>query len=107
MLRLLIKDITVEKRRAERKAVLHIRWQGGAVEDLSVDLPLAAPDKVRYPEALVNRVRSLAPTMTDAQIAATLNQEGLLSAKGKRFTPSMVKWIRYRYDIPAPSLKGT
>ena len=43
MLRLLIKDITVEKRRAERKAVLHIRWQGGAVEDLSVDLPLPAP----------------------------------------------------------------
>jgi len=105
MLRLLLKDITVEKRRVERKAVLHIRWQGGAVEDLSVDLPLPAPDKVRYPEALVSRVRSLAGAMTDAQITATLNQEGLLSAKGKPFTRSMVNWIRYRYDIPAPSLK--
>jgi hypothetical protein len=105
MLRLLIKDVTVEKRRAERKAVLHIRWQGGAVEDLSVDIPLAAPDRVRYPEALVNRVRTLAATMTDGQITATLNQEDLLSAKGKRFTPSMVKWMRYRYDIPTPSLK--
>jgi len=60
MLRLLIQDITVEKRRAERKAVLHTRWQGGAVEDLLVELPLPAPDKVRYPEALVSRVRSLA-----------------------------------------------
>ena len=105
MLRLLIKDITVEKRRAQRKAVLHIRWQGGAVEDRSVDLPLPAPDKVRYPEALVNRVRSLAATMTDAQITATLNQEGLLSAKGKAFTLSMVKWIRHRHSIQAPSLK--
>ena len=92
MLRLLIKDITVEKQPAQRKAVLHIRWQGGAVEDRWVDLPLPAPDRVRYPEALVNRVRSLALGMTDAQISATLNQENLLSAKGKPFTPSMVKW---------------
>ena len=38
--------------------------------------------------------------MTDAQISATLNQENVLSAKGKPFTPSMVKWMRYRYDIP-------
>ncbi len=105
MLRLLIKDITVEKQAAPRKAVLHIRWQGGAVEDRSVDLPLPAPDRVRYPEALVNRVRSLASSMTDAQISATLNAENLLSAKGKRFTPSMVKWMRYRYDIPMPSHK--
>jgi excisionase family DNA binding protein len=107
MLRLLIKDITVEKHRAERKAVLHIRWQGGAVEDLSVDIPLAAPDRIRYPEAMVNRVRSLAATMTDAQITATLNQEGLRSAKGKVFTPSMVKWMRYRYNIPTVPLKGS
>lgn len=105
MLRLLIKDITVEKRRPERKVVLHIRWQGGAVEDLILDLPLPVPDKVRYPEAIVNRVRSLAKNLTDRQIMATLNQEGLLSAKGKPFTLSMVKWIRYRYDIPAPLLK--
>jgi excisionase family DNA binding protein len=105
MLRLLINDITVEKRRPERKAVLHIRWQGGALEDLWIDIPLAAPDRVRYPETTVNRVRTLAESMTDAQIAATLNQEGMLSAKGYPFTVSMVKWIRHRYGIPAPQLK--
>jgi excisionase family DNA binding protein len=43
--------------------------------------------------------------MTDAQISDTLNQEDVLSAKGKRFTPTMVKWVRYRYDIPMPSQK--
>jgi excisionase family DNA binding protein len=105
MLRLLIKDITVEKRRPERMAVLHIRWQGGAVEDLPVELPLPAPDKVRYPEAIVSRVRSLAEQMTDAQIIASLNQEGILSAKGRPFTLSMVQWIRFKHGIPAPSLK--
>ena len=32
ILRLLIKDITVEKLKRWRKAILHIRWQGGATE---------------------------------------------------------------------------
>ena len=43
--------------------------------------------------------------MNDTQIMATLNQEGLLSAKGKPFTLTMIKWIRYRHAIPRPSLK--
>ena len=105
MLRLLLKDITVERRHAERKALLHLRWQGGAVEDLSVSIPLPAPDQVRYPQPIVERVRALARSLTDAQIVATLNADGLRSAKGKVFTPSMVKWIRFRHKIPAPSLK--
>jgi excisionase family DNA binding protein len=105
MLRLLIKDITVERQQANRKALLHICWQGGAIEDLGIDIPLPAPDKVRYPQAVVSRVRALALTMSDTQIMATLNQEGLLSAKGKPFNLSMIKWIRYRHAIPKPSLK--
>jgi excisionase family DNA binding protein len=53
----------------------------------------------------VNRVRLLAASLTDAQISATLNAEKRLSAKGKPFTPRMVQWMRYRYDIPMPSQK--
>ena len=105
MLRLLIKDLTVEKRRAERKAILHIRWQGGAIEDLMVDLPLPMPVRMRYPESIVTQVRTLALTMSDSQIAAALNQAQLRSPKGKPFTDSMINWIRYRYEIPAPVLK--
>lgn len=105
MLRLLIKDITIEKLPTQRKIVIHVRWQGGAVEDLPVDLPLSAPDRVQYPKELVDRVRSLAVTMTDEQISAVFNQEGILSAKGKPFTRTMINWIRYRYRVPSPSLK--
>jgi hypothetical protein len=105
MLRLLLKDVTVERLHAQRKALLHLRWQGGAVEDLNVNIPLPAPDKVRYPQPIVDRVRSLARSLSDMQIAAALKAEGLLSAKGKTFTVSMVKWIRFRHAIPAPSLK--
>ena len=75
------------------------------MEDLMVDLPVPMPVRVRYPESIVTQVRTLALTMTDLHIAAALNQAQLRSPKGKPFTDSMIDWIRYRYQIPAPVLK--
>lgn len=106
MLRLLIKDITVEKLVAQPKQLfVHIRWQGGASTDRSVPLPPNIADRLRYPANVVERVRDLAHSLTDAQIADQLNQEGVVSASGKLFTVSMIKWIRYRYKIPVAKLK--
>jgi hypothetical protein len=107
MLRLLIRDITVEKLFAARQAVLHIRWQGSACTDITVDLPRPRPEAIRYPAETVERVRELSQRLSDPQIVAHLNQEGLRSATGKSFTLSMVKWIRYRYEIVATSFKRT
>ena len=70
-----------------------------------VDLPLPMPVRMRYPESIVTQVRTLALTMSDSQIAAALNQAQLRSPQGKPFTDSMINWIRYRYEIPAPVLK--
>jgi len=105
ILRLLLKDITLEKRPATHQAILHLRWQGGVTEDLVVELPLKMADRWRYPEALVNKVRQLAQQQTDPQIALALNQEGLRSAKGRAFTASMIAWIRGKHRIPAPVLQ--
>ena len=107
MLRLLIRDITVEKLSAARQAVLHIRWQGNACTDITVDLPRPRPEAIRYPAETVERVRELSQRLSDPQIVAHLNQEGLRSATDKSFTLSMVKWIRYRYEIAATSFKRT
>ncbi len=104
ILRLLLKDITLEKRPPAHQAILHLRWQGGATEDLVVELPLKAADRWRYPEALVNKVRQLAQQQTDQQIALALNQDGLRSAKGRAYTASMIAWIRGKHRIPAPVL---
>ena len=106
MLRLLIKDITVEKP-APKQVLLHIRWQGAACTDATVDLPPSAADQVRYPPELLERIRELAATLTNAQVAQCLNQQGLRSPKDKPFTASMIQWVRYRYRIPGPQLKQT
>jgi DNA invertase Pin-like site-specific DNA recombinase len=106
MLRLLIRDITVEKLPAERQVILHTHWQGGACSDIVVNLPLRMPDQIRYPTAIVEKVRVLSQSLSNPQIAARLNQEGLRSPYGKPFTVAMIQWIRYRYEVPSVSLKG-
>src|SRR5262249_35355405 len=88
----------------EKQLLVHIRWKGGACTDLAVSLPTNSADRVRYSAALVEQVRELARSLPDAQIVERLNQEGQLSALGKPFTVSMIKWIRYRHQIPAAKL---
>jgi DNA invertase Pin-like site-specific DNA recombinase len=105
MLRLLIKDITVEKHPGARQAVLHIRWQGGACGGVTVDIPPPVWERLRYSDSVVARVRDLARTMTDRQIVAELNRLGELSATGRRHTMHTISWIRWKYRISSPSLK--
>lgn len=100
MLRFLIRDITVEKLSDRRQLVLHIRWQGGACTDTTVDLPKPFPDAIRYPADVVEHVLELKQCLSDAQIVTHLNQEGRRSPYGKPFTLSMIKWIRYKYAPP-------
>src|SRR5437764_2427064 len=104
MLRLLIKDITVEKPSARKLLVAHIRWQGGACSALHLQLPPKIADRVRYPATVVNCVRDLAQSLPNAEIAERLNREGRVSPLGKSFTGSMIQWIRYRYQIPKVTL---
>ena len=91
--------------RAVKQLVLHIRWQGGACSDAQVDLPPNIADRIRYPADLVERIRTLAETLTDTQIAQQLNQEGRVSPKGNVFSTAMIQWVRYKHAIPAPKLK--
>ncbi len=103
MLRLLIKDVTVARPPNEKRLSVHIRWQGGACSDLSVPLPPSVADQVRYPTAVVDRVRDLARTLPDAQIAALFNRNKFLSATSRPFTTKMIQWIRRRHKI-APAV---
>ena len=105
MLRLLIKDITVEKPANQKQLLVHIRWQGGACSDVSVQLPLNIADRVRYPSAVVDKVRELARHLPDREIADQLNREGQVSAKGLPYTAKIIQWIRCRYRIPPAELK--
>ena len=105
MLRLLIKDLTVERPANQKQLLVHIRWQGGACSDVTVQLPLNIADRVRYPSGVVDRIRELAHSLPDREIADQFNREGQLSAKGQPYTVKIIQWIRCRYRIPPAELK--
>ncbi len=105
MLRLRIKEITVEKPANQKPLLVHIRWQGGAGADISVQLPLNIADRVRYPSAVVERIRELARNSPDSEIADQLRREGQVSAKGRPYTVKIIPWVRCGYRIPPAELK--
>jgi DNA invertase Pin-like site-specific DNA recombinase len=105
MLRLLIKDITVEKTSVSKRVLAHIRWQGNTCTDLTIQLPPSMADRMRYPAEVVDRVRDLARHLPDAAIAERFRQEGCRSAIGKPYSTTIIRWIRFRYQIPPPALR--
>ena len=105
MLRLLIKDITVEKSSVPKRVLAHIRWQGNTSTDLTVQLPPSMADRMRYPAEVVDRVREMARQLPDAAIAKRFREEGYSSATGKAYSTTIIRWIRFRYRIPPPALR--
>ena len=52
--------------------MVHVRWQGGgACTHRSVQLPPNIADRLRYPAAVIERVRELALGLPDAEIAVS------------------------------------
>jgi DNA invertase Pin-like site-specific DNA recombinase len=108
IVRLLISDITVTKTNRNKKTIaLNIRWQAGPLEKILVEMPPNAEDKIRYPQEIIEKVRSL--TMQygdDKKTIAILNEQGVLSATNKPFTRDMIQWIRFKHKIKIPILKS-
>lgn len=102
ILRLVIKDITVKKLNDQRKVQMQIRWQGGANEEMTIDIPPNVADKWRHSPEIVDRVREMAKIFTDEQIAEKFTEEGLKTNKGNDYTVSGLKWIRHKHSIQAP-----
>lgn len=107
IVRLLISDITVAKTSQKKTISLNLRWQAGPVEQIMVKMPPNAADKTRYPQATVEKVRSLTLQYADdKKTVAILNEQGILSATGKSFTRDMIQWIRFKHKMKMPVLKS-
>jgi len=107
IVRLLISDITVNRTNQKKTISLNIRWQAGPLEQILVKMPPNAADKVRYPQATVEKVKSLTLQYgDDKKTVAILNEQGILSATGKTFTRDMIQWIRFKYKIEIPNPKS-
>lgn len=108
MLRLVIRDVLVDGKRAHGQVWFQINWQTGAHEEFWYKRSVQSYQQSADVEALQQRIRELnAACQMDAQIAATLNAEGYRTARQHRpFTGGAVWLLREKWAIPTVKING-
>jgi len=108
MLRLVIRDVIVDGKRAHGQVWVQINWQTGAHEEFCYKRSVRSYEASADVEALERRVRELnAASLIDAQIAAILNAEGYRTARLHHpFSGGMVWLLREKWDIPTVKING-
>ena len=85
----------------EARAVVEIRWEGGARSELTVRLNRRGPERRRLADDSVELIRRLAAHQPDRQIAQILSRQGRRTGTGLPFTEARVRAARQRAGIPA------
>jgi transposase-like protein len=98
LLHALLDDIVITADAASRTARLVLRWKGGLISQIDVDLPKPKPP-YRTSEDTVPLIGRLAVHYDDSMIAKVLNQQQRRTATGMSFTPVNVATIRKRHGI--------
>jgi DNA invertase Pin-like site-specific DNA recombinase len=111
LLRTLLEEIIIAVNKDEHRSHLTLRWRGGALAEIDLDLPRRRTAPVRTNEDTVALVRRLAVHYPDAVIAGILNRQQRTTAYGHRFTANHVgnlrrHWNIARYEPPATPPEG-
>ena len=111
LLRTLLEEIIIAVNKDEHRSHLTLRWRGGALAEIDLDLPRRRTAPVRTNEDTVALVRRLAVHYPDAVIAGILNRQQRTTAYGHRFTANHVgnlrrHWSIARYEPPAMPPEG-
>lgn len=110
LLRTLIEDVTLSVDRERKEAHVVLRWKGGELSRLELDLPRTRRAPVQTDEETVALVRRLAERHSDSAIAGILTLQGRKTARGHRFDANRVKSLRRRQKIlgrPREAAAGT
>ena len=89
---LMIEDVTLIKR---EEINAHVRFRGGATTTLKLPLPLNAWQGRKTSDHVLAQIDELLKHHTDAQAAALLNERGLKTGAGDRFSSESLRWLRY------------
>ncbi|HEY6408940.1 MAG TPA: recombinase family protein, partial [Ktedonobacteraceae bacterium] len=108
MLRLVIRDVIVDGKRAHGQVWVQINWQTGAYEEFCYKRSVRSYEASADVEAIEQRVRELnAAGLMDAQIAATLTTDGYRTARLHRpFTGGTVWLLRQKWGISTVKING-
>jgi len=100
LLRTILEEVIINHRDDKTVAHLCLRWRGGSVTNIQVNMPPRNTPKIRTEEDTIDLVRRLAWHYNDAMIAGILNRQGRKTAQGFTFTQNRVGNIRRHWNIP-------
>jgi predicted DNA-binding transcriptional regulator AlpA len=111
LLRALLEEVIIAVNKEDYRSHLTLRWRGGALAEINLDLPRRRVAPVRTDEDTVALVRRLAVHYPDAVIAGILNRQQRTTAYGHRFNANHVgslrrHWNIARYEPPATPPEG-
>jgi DNA invertase Pin-like site-specific DNA recombinase len=100
LLQILLEEVNIAIKREESKAHLILRWKGGVISELNVNLLYRRVPPIRTDQDTIELVRRLAAHYPDAVITGILNRQGRKTARGDRFTANKVGNLRRYWKIP-------
>lgn len=101
LVRAMLAEVAVTVDREKRQAELRLCWEGGAITNLTVELPrLGAPWRATDVDT-IELVRRLAVHYDDTTIAAILARQHRRTGTGLTFTKARVSELRKTHRIPA------
>jgi hypothetical protein len=108
IVRLVIKDVTLDQKRRRGYVWIKVIWQTGAASEHWLQRCVhgyeehADQDRLRQRITELNRLQKM-----DGEIAAILNNEALRTAHGVPFSGGMVHVLRKRWRIQSVKINGT
>ena len=108
IVRLIIKEVALDQKRRRGFVWIRVIWQTGAASEHWVQRTVqsyaahADADRIRDRIIELSGMKKL-----DAEIAATLNKEGLRTAHGPDFSGNMIHVLRKRWGIKTVKINGT
>ncbi len=107
ILRLVIRDVALDQKRERGMVWLRIAWQTGATSEHRLQRKVRSYADCAGTDLLERRIREMnAAGRMDHEIAAALNDEGIMSARGTPFLHGTVHLLRKQWGIPTVKING-
>ena len=107
ILRFVVREVVLDQRRAQGQVWLTIVWQTGATSEHRLQRRVHTYRDYIDLERLRRRIAELnSAGKMDKEIAATLNREGFVAARGCAFKGENVWLLRTRWKIPTIKING-
>lgn len=107
ILRLVMREVMLDQKRGRGQIWMRITWQTGASSEHLLQRRVRAYAECVSAEHLERRVRELnAEGRMDREIAALLNAERIMSARGVPFRGETVHLLRKQWNIRAAKING-